>query len=91
MKAVILDLQPQAERALAHPLTIDFGSTTGLLQKINAGEPFDVAILTSDAIANLAKENKLGRRDPHRTFPVRRRLRGSHRRAKAGYRALPKQ
>ncbi len=59
MKAVILDLQPQAERALARPLTIDFGSTTGLLEKINAGAPFDVAILTSDAIANLAKENKL--------------------------------
>jgi molybdate transport system substrate-binding protein len=59
MKAVILDLQPQAERTLARPLTIDFGSTTGLLAKINAGEPFDIAILTSDAIANLAKENKL--------------------------------
>jgi molybdate transport system substrate-binding protein len=59
MKAVILDLQPQAERALARPMTIDFGSTTGLLAKINAGAPFDVAILTSDAIANLANENKL--------------------------------
>lgn len=59
MKAVILDLQPQAERALARPLTIDFGSTTGLLAKINAGAPFDVAILTSDAIGNLANENKL--------------------------------
>jgi molybdate transport system substrate-binding protein len=59
MKAVILDLQPQAERALGRPLAIDFGSTTGLLGKINAGAPFDVAILTSDAIANLVKENKL--------------------------------
>lgn len=59
MKAVILDLQPQAERALGRPLTIDFGSTTGLLGKIDAGAPFDVAILTSDAIANLVKENKL--------------------------------
>lgn len=59
MKAVILDLQPQAERALGRPLAIDFGSTTGLLARINAGEPFDVAILTSDAIANLAQQNKL--------------------------------
>ena len=59
MKAVILDLQPQAERVLARPLTIDFGSTTGLLARINAGEAFDVAILTSDAIANLANANKL--------------------------------
>jgi len=59
MKAVILELQPQAERALTRPLTIDFGSTTGLLAKINAGAPFDLAILTSDAIANLVKENKL--------------------------------
>jgi molybdate transport system substrate-binding protein len=59
MKAVILDLQPQAERALARPLAIDFGSTTGLLEKVNAGAPFDLAILTSDAIANLVKEGKL--------------------------------
>jgi molybdate transport system substrate-binding protein len=59
MKAVILDLQPQAERALARPLAIDFGSTTGLLARISAGAPFDVAILTSDAISNLVKENKL--------------------------------
>ncbi len=85
MKAVILDLQPQAERALGRPLSIDFGSTTGLLQKINAGEPFDVAILTSDAIANLAKENKLTaatRTDLSRCgvgFAVR------HRRSETGY------
>jgi molybdate transport system substrate-binding protein len=59
MKAVILDLQPQAERAIGRPLAIEFGSTTGLLARIEAGAPFDVAILTSDAIANLAKTNQL--------------------------------
>jgi ABC-type molybdate transport system substrate-binding protein len=42
-KAVILDLQPPAERALARPLAIDFGSATGLPARINAGAPFDVA------------------------------------------------
>jgi molybdate transport system substrate-binding protein len=59
MKAVILELEPQAERALGHPLAIEFGSTTGLLEKIDAGTPFDVTILTSDAIAKLSKRGQV--------------------------------
>jgi molybdate transport system substrate-binding protein len=59
MKAVILELEPQAERALGHPLAIEFGSTTGLMEKIDAGTPFDVTILTSDAIAKLAQRGQL--------------------------------
>ncbi len=59
MKAVIEELQPQCERAIGHPLAIEFGSTSELKGKIEAGAPFDVAILTSDAIADLAKENRI--------------------------------
>jgi ABC-type molybdate transport system substrate-binding protein/sugar lactone lactonase YvrE len=59
MKAVILQLQPQSERAIGHPLAIEFGSTSELLKKIGAGAPFDAAILTSDAITGLVKANKL--------------------------------
>jgi ABC-type molybdate transport system substrate-binding protein/sugar lactone lactonase YvrE len=59
MKAVILQMQPQAEKAIGHPLSIDFGSTTDLLMKIGSGAPFDVAILTSEAITGLVKEGKL--------------------------------
>jgi molybdate transport system substrate-binding protein len=40
-------------------VSFDYGSTTGLLRKIDAGATFDVAILTSDAIGALVKQNKL--------------------------------
>jgi len=59
MKAVIEELQPKCERAIGHPLVIEFNSTTGLQQKIAAGAQFDVAIMTSDVIAGLVKEGKL--------------------------------
>lgn len=59
MKAVILDLEPQIEKAIGRRLAIEFGTTTGLEKKIEDGAPFDVTILTADAIATLAKENKL--------------------------------
>ncbi len=59
VKAVILELQPKAEKAAGRPLLIEFGTTTSLEKKIEAGIAFDVAILTSDAISNLVKEHKL--------------------------------
>ena len=59
MKAVIEELQPKCEQAIGHPLSIDYNSTTGLQGKIEAGAPFDVAIITSDAIAALTGEGKL--------------------------------
>lgn len=59
MKAVVEQLQPECQRTIGHPLAIEYGSTAAIMKKIQAGEPFDVAILTSDAIAKLVKENKL--------------------------------
>lgn len=59
MKAVVLELQPQLEKAAGRPLALQFGSTTGLRQKIDAGTPFDAAILTSDAINDLVTQKKL--------------------------------
>jgi molybdate transport system substrate-binding protein len=59
MKAVIEELRPKCERAVGRPLEIEFGSTTGLKQKIDSGAQFDVAVLASDAIAALVKEGKL--------------------------------
>jgi molybdate transport system substrate-binding protein len=58
MKAVIVELQPRAERAIGHPLSIEYGSTSALRQKIDTGTAFDLAILTSDAIADLIRQNK---------------------------------
>jgi molybdate transport system substrate-binding protein len=58
MKAVLEELQSQSEHAIGHPLSVEYDSTAALLKKIDAGAPFDVAILTSDAIEDLVKETK---------------------------------
>jgi molybdate transport system substrate-binding protein len=59
MKAVVEELQPRCERAIGHPLSIEYGSTAGLKQKIDAGAAFDAVILTSEAIGELVKEGKV--------------------------------
>jgi molybdate transport system substrate-binding protein len=59
MKAVVEQLQPGCERAVGRPLAIEFGSTAGLKQKIAAGSAFDVLMVSSDAVADLEKENKI--------------------------------
>jgi ABC-type molybdate transport system substrate-binding protein/sugar lactone lactonase YvrE len=59
MKAVVEELKPQLEHAVGHPLAIEYNSTTGLEERIASGAPFDVAILTSDAVSDLAKQGKL--------------------------------
>jgi molybdate transport system substrate-binding protein len=58
MKAVFEDLQSQSERAIGHPLVVEYNSTAALKQKIDAGTNFDAAILTSEAIDKLVKEAK---------------------------------
>ena len=52
-------LSGPAEGAIAHPLAAQFNTTTSLKQKIEAGEEFDVAILTAETIDALIKEGKL--------------------------------
>jgi molybdate transport system substrate-binding protein len=59
MKAVVQQLQTACERTTGHPFAIEFGSTTGLRQKIDAGTPFDLVIVTSDGIADLTKQTKV--------------------------------
>ena len=59
MKAVVEELQPRCERAIGHSLSIEYGSTAGLMQKIDAGATFDAVILTSEAIAQLVKNSKV--------------------------------
>jgi molybdate transport system substrate-binding protein len=58
IKAVVEDLRPQAERAIGHPLTIQYRPTAALKQEIDAGEPFDAVIVTAESIAELNKEGK---------------------------------
>jgi molybdate transport system substrate-binding protein len=59
MKAVIDELEPQLERELGRPLAIDFSTTAAQRQKIEAGEPFDVVVLTTEALDALAKSGKV--------------------------------
>jgi len=59
MKAAMEKLQPQCERAIGHPLALQFNSTASVKKKIEAGEGFDVAIITSEAIDALIKEGKI--------------------------------
>ena len=59
VKAVIDELKPQAERVVGRSLVIDFDTSSSVKKRIEGGEAFDVAILTSDVIDDLAKAGKI--------------------------------
>ena len=59
VKAVIDELKPQAEKAIGRPLAIEFGTSSAVKTRIEREEAFDVAILTSDVIGDLAKAGKI--------------------------------
>jgi molybdate transport system substrate-binding protein len=58
VRAVVEELRPQCERSGGRPLALQFGSTAGLRQKIDAGEAFDALVLTTPAIEDLIKQGK---------------------------------
>jgi molybdate transport system substrate-binding protein len=60
MKAAVEDLRSQAEREIGRPLELKFNSTAGIRQQIQAGEAFDVTVITSEAIGELIRQGKLG-------------------------------
>jgi molybdate transport system substrate-binding protein len=59
VKAAMEELRPQCERAAAQPLRIEYATSASLAQRIESGEAFDVAILTSDLIDALTKSAKI--------------------------------
>jgi molybdate transport system substrate-binding protein len=59
MKGAMDELRPQCERAIGRPLALEFNSTASLKKKIETGDAFDVAIITSDAIGELITLGKL--------------------------------
>jgi len=63
-RAVFDELVPACERSIGHSLTAQSGTSTSLIEKVNAGEPFDVAIMTTEAMESLAKSGKVGARTP---------------------------
>jgi molybdate transport system substrate-binding protein len=58
IKAVVEDLRAQAEHAIGHAISVQYRPTAALKQEIDAGEPFDVVIVTVESIAQLSKEGK---------------------------------
>jgi molybdate transport system substrate-binding protein len=59
MRAVVEELKPQLERAAGQPLSIEYGTSAGVRDKIQAGGEFDVAVLTVEVIDALAKAGKV--------------------------------
>ena len=59
VRAVLEELRPECERAIGRALTIEFNTSAALMQRIEAGEEFDVAILTSEIIDDLAGKGRI--------------------------------
>lgn len=59
MKAVVEQLKPRIEGELGRPLTIQFGTSALIRQRIEAGDAFDVVVLTSEVIGELAKAGRV--------------------------------
>ncbi len=57
--AFMKDLGPQFEKATGNTLNIKYETTTALRKQIDAGEPFDLALLTAEVIDDLVKEGKI--------------------------------
>ena len=59
VQGALNEIIPQCERAIGHPLAVEFGTTATLKPRIEGGEAFDFTLLTSEAIDALIKEGKV--------------------------------
>ena len=59
VQAVLQDLAPQFERQTSHKLKLTFGTAVPLKRQIEAGEAFDVVILTPALIEDLATQGRV--------------------------------
>jgi molybdate transport system substrate-binding protein len=59
VQGALNEIIPQCERAIGHPLSVEFGTTATLKPRIESGEAFDFTVLTSEAIDALIKEGKV--------------------------------
>jgi molybdate transport system substrate-binding protein len=59
LKASVEDLHKTCEASVAHPLDVRYSSTSSLKKSIEAGERFDVTMITTEAIEDLVKQGKL--------------------------------
>jgi molybdate transport system substrate-binding protein len=56
---VIEQLRPQLQLAAGRNLNIEFNTSVAIRQRIESGEAFDVAIITTEVVNELAKAGKL--------------------------------
>jgi molybdate transport system substrate-binding protein len=59
VKAALEQLKPHFERATEHKLVITYGTAVPLKRQIDAGETFDVVILTPAMLEDLTKQGKV--------------------------------
>lgn len=59
MREVVLAVVPAFEKATGHKVTIDSDTAGGLVRRIDGGEKFDVAVITSAALEGLAAGGKV--------------------------------
>jgi molybdate transport system substrate-binding protein len=59
MRGLLEKLQPQLEQATQHTLTMTFGTAAPLKRQIDEGAAFDVAVLTPQMLAELAKGGRV--------------------------------
>ena len=59
LKAVVDDLVPKFERETKHRVVVKFGLAALLKQRIEGGEPFDVAVVTPAVIDDLIAHGKI--------------------------------
>jgi molybdate transport system substrate-binding protein len=59
LQAVMEELAPQFEQATGHKVIVEIGLAAVFKRQIEAGEPFDVAVLTPPLIDELIKQGKI--------------------------------
>jgi molybdate transport system substrate-binding protein len=59
LKAAMEELAPQFERATEYKLAITYGPSAALKPRIEAGEPFDLALITPASIDDLIKQGRI--------------------------------
>src|SRR5262249_16677131 len=58
-KGVLVALIPEFEKSTGHKVVLDDDTTGVLLDRINGGEAFDVAVITPKVVGDLAKAGKI--------------------------------
>src|SRR4051812_16248689 len=59
LREVVKEVLPEAERVTGHPWDIEYSATSVFRPRLEAGEAFDFAILTPEAVTALTKQGKI--------------------------------